>query len=67
MSPTARIVDENIVGEVEVAAPPERVYAALTNPAELAACGVPMKVTGPSTGRVTFAWAASEIPRRRIK
>ena len=37
MSPTVRIVDENIVGEVEVAAPPERVYAALTDPAELAA------------------------------
>ncbi|HMD85896.1 MAG TPA: SRPBCC domain-containing protein [Terriglobia bacterium] len=37
MSPTVRIVDENIVGEVEIAAPPERVYAALTDPAELAA------------------------------
>ena len=37
MSATVRILDENIVGEVEVAAPPERVYAALTDPAELAA------------------------------
>jgi len=37
MNPTVKIVDENIVGEVEIAAPPERVYAALTNPAELAA------------------------------
>ena len=37
MSPTVKIVDENIVGEVEVAAPPERVYAALTDPAELVA------------------------------
>lgn len=37
MSATVRIVDENIVGEVEVAAPPERVYAALTDPADLAA------------------------------
>ena len=37
MSPTVRIIDEKIVGEVEVAAPPERVYAALTDPAELAA------------------------------
>jgi len=37
MSPTVRIVDENIVGEVEIAAPPELVYAALTDPAELAA------------------------------
>jgi len=37
MSPTVKIVDENIVGEVEIAASPERVYAALTDPAELAA------------------------------
>jgi hypothetical protein len=37
MSPTVRIVDENIVAEVEIAAPPERVYTALTDPAELAA------------------------------
>ena len=37
MSATVRIVDENIVGEIEVAAPPARVYAALTDPAELAA------------------------------
>ena len=37
MGPTVRIVDENIVGEVEVAASPQRVYAALTDPAELAA------------------------------
>ena len=37
MSATVRIVDENIVGEVEVAATPERVFAALTDPAELAA------------------------------
>ena len=37
MSPTVKIVDEDIVGEVEVAAPPERVYAALTDPAQLAA------------------------------
>ena len=37
MSPTVRIVDENIVGEVEIAAPPERVFAALTDPAELGA------------------------------
>jgi uncharacterized protein YndB with AHSA1/START domain len=37
MSATVRIVDENIVGEVEVAAPPARVYAALIDPAELAA------------------------------
>ena len=36
MSPTVRIIDGNIVGEVELAAPPERVYAALTDPAELA-------------------------------
>lgn len=50
MSPTARIVDENIVGEVEVAAPPERVYAALTNPAELAAWW------GSDEGYRTFDW-----------
>jgi uncharacterized protein YndB with AHSA1/START domain len=37
MRPSVRIVDENIVGEVEVAAPPERVFAALTDPAQLAA------------------------------
>lgn len=37
MAPTVKIVDENIVGEVEIAAPPERVYAALTDPAELGA------------------------------
>jgi uncharacterized protein YndB with AHSA1/START domain len=35
--PNVRIVDENIFGEVEIAAPPERVFAALTVPAELAA------------------------------
>jgi len=37
MSATVRIIDENIVGELEVAAPPERVFAALSDPAELAA------------------------------
>ena len=37
MGPTVRIVNENIVGEVEIAAAPERVYSALTDPAELAA------------------------------
>jgi len=37
MGPTIRIIDQNIVGGVEVAASPERVYAALTDPAELAA------------------------------
>jgi len=36
MSANVRIVDESIVGEVEVAAPPERVFAGLTDPAELA-------------------------------
>lgn len=37
MGPTVRIIEAEIVGEVEVAAPPERVYAALTDPAELSA------------------------------
>ena len=37
MSPSVSIVDGSIVGEVEVAASPERVYAALTDPAELEA------------------------------
>lgn len=37
VNPTVQIIDENIVGEVEIAAPPEIVYAALTDPAELTA------------------------------
>ena len=37
MSPSIKIVDESIVGEVDLAAPPERVFAALTDPAELGA------------------------------
>ena len=37
MSANVRILDENIVGEIEVAAPPERVFAALIDPAKLAA------------------------------
>ena len=37
MSPTVRIVEENLVGEVEIAASPEHVFTALTDPAELAA------------------------------
>ena len=36
MSPTVRTAGEDIVGKVELAVPPERVYAALTDPAELA-------------------------------